>query len=318
MRTLLLVGLLSASTATAETVDQIAAVVGDEPIARSEIYDLGADFIVETCPSQRPACIEQAELDILESLILRLLIQQELANLGHDVSAQELRTTLDDIAVQNGFETQAELRAAVEGSGERWDVYREEIREQMRQGRFQNWIIAPRIPVTEDELLDEYRRASRSASGPGKVRFHAITLPIDAEGGPDALATTVMQGRSIWESLTSGELTWEQALAEHHSGAITGEAGDRLPPVSPGDMVGALDTAVFNTELNGIAEPVAASGHVFIVKVVEQMQAEVLPFEQVRQALEEQVKARKAEVEIEQWYQQARRRNAVRIFIGQD
>jgi parvulin-like peptidyl-prolyl isomerase len=76
-----------------------------------------------------------------------------------------------------------------------------------------------------------------------------------------------------------------------------------------------LDTAVFSTDVGEIAEPVVASGHVFIVRVQEQIAAEVRPYEEVRDALDQQIKALKGEVEIEAWYQQARREAAVRILL---
>jgi parvulin-like peptidyl-prolyl isomerase len=119
----------------------------------------------------------------------------------------------------------------------------------------------------------------------------------------------------VWDQLQSGELTWEQALIDYHSGAVTGPTGDRIPAVAPGGMVGALDTAVFSTDVGEIAEPVVASGHVFIVRVQEQIAAEVRPYEEVRDALDQQIKALKGEVEIEAWYQQARREAAVRILL---
>lgn len=317
-----LFALLFAASALAETgepgvIDRLAAVVGDEPIALSEVYDIGADFIIESCPAQRRVCVRQAEIDILDSLILRVLIRQELAALQQDVSAAELSQTLDDIARDNNFPDQSGLRSAVEESGERWDAYRDEIRDQLRQGRFQNWIIGPRIPVSEDELVDAYRRMTRGAAAPSKVRFEAITIPVDTAAGAELLGEAVVQARAIWTQLDSGELTWEQAIAEHHSGAITGPTGDRLPPVSQGDMVGALDTAVFSTQEGQIAEPVVASGHIFIVRVAEQIEAEVLPFEEVRDALAQQVKGQKSELEIEQWYLQARRKAAVRVLIAE-
>jgi peptidyl-prolyl cis-trans isomerase SurA len=316
MRSILMaLSLVVASVASAETLDRLAAVVGDEPIALSEVYELGGEFIADTCPAMRRPCVRTAELDILDSLILRVLIRQELASLGQDVTAEELRRTLDDVARDNGMTEQSELRAAVEESGERWEVYRDEIREQLRQGRFQNWIIAPRIPVSEDERLDAYRRMTRDMDGPGKVKFEALTKPIDPEGGPEALPDAVMAARAVWDQLQSGELTWEQALIDYHSGAVTGPTGDRIPAVAPGGMVGALDAAVFSTDVGEIAEPVVASGHVFIVRVQEQIAAEVRPYEEVRDALDQQIKALKGEVEIEAWYQQARREAAVRILL---
>jgi len=304
-------GLALCASAYAGTVDRVAAVVGDEVIALSEIYELGGSFITEACPAMRADCILDAEVDILDSLILRVLIRQELAQLGQDVTAEDLRRTLEDIVRDNSMANEEALRAAIEESGERWDVYKDEIREQLRQGRFQNWIIAPRIPVSEDELVDAYRRGAREIAAPDKVRFEAITIPVDTAAGAEALGDKVLFARDLYTRMKSGELSWEDASAEHHSGAL----GRVIPPVARGDMVGPLDTVVFATEPGDIGEPVVASGHVFIVRVIERVQAELPPFEEVRDTLAEQVRAQKGEVEIEQWYLQARRKAAVRVLL---
>lgn len=306
---------LSLAAASDGEVDRVAAVVGDEVIALSEVYEIGSDYVIQTCPGRRPSCVRQVERDILDSLILRVLIKQELASLGQDVSAEDLRRTLDEIAGNNNFEDQSGLRRAIEASGEQWEVYRDEIRQELRQGRFQNWIIAPRIPVSEDELVDAYRRTVREMEGPGKVRFEAITLPVDTEAGPTAVGDAVMGARELWEQLESGALSWEDAVAQHHSGAISGPNADALPAVAPGSMVPALDTVIFGTELGEVAEPVVAGGNVFIVRPVEREAAEVASFESVRAELEQQVKAAKAEVEVQQWYLQQRREAAVRVLL---
>ena len=61
-----MIALLLALTAQAGVVDKIAAIVDDEVIALSEVYELGGDFITENCPpaspptSRRPATASPA------------------------------------------------------------------------------------------------------------------------------------------------------------------------------------------------------------------------------------------------------------------
>jgi hypothetical protein len=60
---------LAIAGAGAVTVDRVAAIVNDDVIAWSEIYEIGSEFIAPraTGPSGR----RSAELEVLESLIMR-------------------------------------------------------------------------------------------------------------------------------------------------------------------------------------------------------------------------------------------------------
>ena len=94
-----------ALTAHAATVDRVAAVVNDEVIALSEVYDLGDSYIRQACPRMQPDCITQAEVQVLESLIQRSLIRQELYRLGMQVTAEEIDRTIDQVGRDNGLST---------------------------------------------------------------------------------------------------------------------------------------------------------------------------------------------------------------------
>lgn len=308
---LLAVSLCAAAPARAEVIDRVAATVGEEVIALSEVYEVGAGFIAEQCPNAAPDCVRGVEIEILDSLILRKLVQAELVQLQLDVTREDLDLTLDGIAEDNQLEGRAALRAEIERAGGVWDEYVEEMREQLRELRFRKWVIEPRIPVSEDELLDLYRRSARDLSGPTRVRFHAITVPV-GEGGAEAAVAALAAVRA---RLESGELSWEQAVAEAHSGAITGAAGDSLPAVKQGDLAPALDAVVFGTASGAVSEPVVAVGYAFLVRPVERVEPDVRPFEEVRERLVEAVRAEKAELEIEQWYRQARRKATVRVLL---
>ena len=69
----------------AETIDRVAAVVNDEVITLSDVYDIGSDYIASAQPN-----IRAAEIEVLDSLIMRKLIEQEVVRLGQDVTEEEL------------------------------------------------------------------------------------------------------------------------------------------------------------------------------------------------------------------------------------
>ena len=168
----------------AEVVDRVAAVVNDEVITLSDIYVLGESFIESNVAgAPDPDTVRRTlELEVLDALILRTLIAQEIERLGLGVTEVELDRTVDDIARRNALD-RGSLRREVERGGMPWEAYLEELRENLRQMKFNQAVIRPRIAVNEDELLDAYRRMIGSMDLPQQVQLGAIFLALDAAAG---------------------------------------------------------------------------------------------------------------------------------------
>lgn len=311
---LVVAALAGSQPAAASMVDRVAAVVDDEVIAMSEVYELGGSFIQEQCPEPvQPSCRYEIEMQVLDSLIMRVLMRHELSRLGLDISSEDLDRTIDQIARDNGLDGRDHLRREIEASGLRWDAYREQLREQLRQLRFQEAIIRPRIQVSEDELLDLYRRSARDFSEPPTATIEAIVFPL-AASGEDGMVEGIALARTIRQQILDGELTWEAAVEQYHSGKFARPDGT-MPPVKQGDLMPALDTVVFAAQEGDITEPVLVAGYVFLVRVDSLQSSGVLPFEEAKPQLREAVYMSKVEAQVDQWYLQARRQTAVRVLI---
>ena len=144
--TFALVAAILSGSAEAAVVDRVAAVVNDDVIVLSEVYDLGSDYIEQktTAGGGTPASRRLAELEVVESLIQRRLISQEITRLGLDVTDLEMDRTIDDIASRNGMDRDT-LRVEVEKTGIPWIEYKSELRENLRQMKFDEAVIKPRF-----------------------------------------------------------------------------------------------------------------------------------------------------------------------------
>ena len=125
--------LLWIGAAQAAFTDGIAAIVNDEVIAVSEVYELGGDFIAQRCPGVDAACAHKAELEILDTLIQQVLVRQELADLGLSITGVDVDRAIDQIRKDHNIADIAAFRAEIEASGLRWDTYRDQLTDQLRQ-----------------------------------------------------------------------------------------------------------------------------------------------------------------------------------------
>ena len=302
--------LVSVAPAQAEVVDRVAAVVNKEVITLSEVYDYGGDFIEQQvlgAPRNDPNR-RALELEVLDFLIQRALVNQEVRKLGMDVTRDELERALEDTARANGL-TRDQLRVEVERSGLSWAVYRTETEDALRQMKFNQSVLLQRIAVTDDEVLDLYQRRVKTNMPGGARTLSVVFLP----GAADEAAAEALMARAqaISDAAKAGT-PWEQLL---------GENPDSLYASSGGDM-GALREeeavremrVVFDLPVGGISGPILLSnGAVMVAKVISEEAGQAPDISLVEEDLRNELSQAKMMEEMELWYAQARRKASVKI-----
>ncbi len=298
--------------ASAATVDRIAAVVDDEVITLSEVYDLGGPYVVSACPGADDDCIRAAENEVLDTLIRRVLIRQELSGLGLQVTASDVDAAIDRTVREYQLEDRAALRAEVERAGKRWDTYREELFEFLRTQNFQGRVLAPRVSITDDELRDLYQRqARREVRQEALVQALGIVVP---EGKTDEeVAEMVTQSEALVSALNAGAILWADAVRDYDSAELASVIGGQA--YRQGVLVDPIDAAIFSPEVvpGNVIGPIPVGQVLALVRVDERRMSEgdVLPFEEVKDELRNQLFQDKLLEAEEEWYQRARRQASI-------
>ncbi|MEL6342587.1 MAG: peptidylprolyl isomerase [Myxococcota bacterium] len=321
-----------ASVSAAAIVDRVAAVVNGDVITLSEVYEFAGDFIEQRATSSTER--RDAELEVLDSLILRRLISQEIERLGLDVTDVELDRTIDDIANRNQL-SREELRREIERSGLPWSEYRLELQENLRQSKFNQAIIQPRITINDDELKDAYRRLLSGSELPEIADVGAIYLAPPPELGDVDLNTLTPEQRAVAEEqiqiIQNQQIELQRlietikaradagedfaALSAEYDQGPYGAQGGKMGSYREGELVPALNDPVFALDVGETSAPVATAQGVFILHVFDRYEEEPPPFEDVRDQLTEQVYAGRIDAETDLWYQQTRRRSAIQIKL---
>jgi peptidyl-prolyl cis-trans isomerase SurA len=311
-RLALVIGL--AATSLGAIVDRIAAVVNDEVITLSEVYELGTDFIEErvTAAGGNTGARRQAEIEVLDTLIMRRLISQEIEKLELDVGDTELDRTIDDIARRNGLDRD-QLRAEVEKTGMPWQEYRNELKENLRQAKFTQAVIQPRINVNEDELIDAYRRLTASGERPQIADLGAIFLAYPPNADDALKAERKAAADQVRAEFATGKPFAE--LAQKYDQGPYGPQGGKMGTYKKGELVPELDVPAFSTPVGSLSAPIETSQGVFLLTVFELRTEAPPPMEEMRESLMQQVYADRIDDETDQWYRQARRRAAVLVKL---
>jgi len=308
----LVAGLLSAPADARELVDRVAAIVEGEVITLSAVYDLGAEYI-EGRAGAGSQERRQAELEVLEELIDRSLVDQEVDRLGLAVTGEELDRAIDDVARQNGI-NRARLQHEVERSGMEWSTYRDEIEQQLKFMKFNQTVILPRVNIPDDELQAAYKRRFVDGAGDGPRQLQAIFLRWAPDAPPEEKAAVALRAAEFKARLDGGE-DWFAVAADAPESPYLA-LGTEFGEFKPGELLPELDAAAFAVEIGGVTEPLASAGGIFLLRAAAQLAAQVPSFETVADELMFELQGVKGEEELALWAVQARRRSSVEIRLA--
>jgi parvulin-like peptidyl-prolyl isomerase len=308
----LAMSLFGSVEARATIVDRIAATVNSEVITLSEVYELGADYIESTAHDVGPQARVSAELEVLEELISRELVKQQIQELGLDVTPEEVDRAIDDISMRNGVSRQR-LREEVVDSGLEWDVYRDDLIQQLRQMKFNQIVLQPRFSVSDDELRTIYNR--EVTVGPPSRAIQGVMLPYNGEATLDDHSVYIERLNAVRDAFLSEEISWEEMILAFPE-SVYASAGGEMSAYAQGELVGVLDEVVFSLEMGVLSEPIETLAGVFMLRVSEEIAGDAPSFESLRPELESMVNQQKFELEMELWVTQARRVASVDIKLG--
>jgi peptidyl-prolyl cis-trans isomerase SurA len=297
-------------TVTAAVVDRVAAVVDDEVITLSEVYELGRTFIDERTSQGEGTAAQRraAELEVLDSIIRRRMITQYLQQIEMDVNDEHIERAIDDVARRHGVE-RTDLRAEVERSGVTWGTYREEIRASLREQSF-GQMIRSRVVENEDQIRDAYGRMQAGADLPLVVELGAIYL---AYAAVEAKEAALQKAEMIRARVISGE-SFGALSAEFDNGPYGAKDG-AMGSYSEGELVDVLNGPAFSVEVGAVSAPVITEQGVFLLEVRGREKQPLRPYEEVRDEIAARIYEGQIEREKDTWYQQRRRTASVEIHL---
>ena len=302
------------ATAHAAMLDRIAAVVNEEPIALSELYDLGGEYIKNACPEQTEGpCIVAAETEVLDAVLERVLVRQTLEKLDLDVSGAEVDRGIDTMVEQYGVVDRAALREGFESQGVSWDTVREQISDEIRMMKFQENVIRPRITVTDNDIEDMYQRMTRDVATAPEVELAAFSVPVPEGADRAALKAEI---DVLVDEINAGKRDWLATVKEKDGGKFAPKDG-AMGTFKVTDLAKPLAAVVTATPPGQAAHAIDVGAELLVLKVVStgSKPSGVKPLEEVREQLVGEVYQQKGEAEMDTWYATAKRDATIRVLL---
>jgi peptidyl-prolyl cis-trans isomerase SurA len=289
MRRGLLAGLVAAivlggAAFGADLVERIIARVNDRLITQSEF-----DKRVETTAKAPQATNDRAQLrrESLADLIKEKLLDERAKELSVSATDAEIDEALARVKAQYNLTTDAEFDGALAQSGMTRDDLKKQLRETITIQKVIGRDVTARLEVTEDMLRLQYEREKETLYAvPEQARVGEIVIRFEKDdaAGRERAGERIAQAQA---KLKAG-VAFTDVAKEYSEGKAKERGGD-LGLVSKGELLPALDAAVFADPLNEYPAPVLLPSSMHLFRVTERKPAGFKPFNDVKEDIRKRI-----------------------------
>lgn len=283
-RMILLAVLAAAPVFGAELVERIIARVNDRLITQSEF-----DKRVEAVSRAPQATPDRAQLrrEALDDLIKEKLLAERAKELSVSATEAEIEEALERVKSQYNLTTDSEFDAALAQSGLTRDELKKQMRDTITIQKVVGRDVTARLEVTDDMLRLEYERQKEKLY---PVPEQAHVAEIVARFNKDSAAEHERAGQRIEEAqarLKSGAAFGD--VAKEYSEGAAKERGGDLGVVSKGELLPALDAAVFSDPPVEYPPAVLLPASMHLFRVTERKLSGFKPFNDVKEDLRKRI-----------------------------
>jgi parvulin-like peptidyl-prolyl isomerase len=243
----------------------------------------GARNVPGLTEQERQERVADAGRFVMKALFEELLIMSRADQLAVVIDESEVEEQLRATRDRFGFENDEQFHQALAQQGMREEDFRAQIHKQLRGNVVRGREVATRVVVEDEDLRRFYRENEDRFRLPERARFEEVVV-LEAVVPADRLVPLAALART--RMLAGG------TAAEVAEGLGEGVTSVDVGWVTAGDLAPALDAVAWELEVDGVAEAIAARGGLHVLKMLERTPATVRPFEDVRDAIQQEERSR--------------------------
>ena len=250
--------------AQAETINKFVAIVNDEVITQQDVDQLlsvlYAQYSQEYKGDELLQRMEGVKKDILNQIIEDKLVLSRAKELGINVTESEISERLDYI--KKGFPSEDEFYETLKTQGVTIANLKDRYRDQIMMKKLVDYEVKSRISVLPSEVSDYYEKHKIQLREGDKYRVKNILIKAKDEIGFELAKVEI---DSIYAKLREGANFDD--LARQYSKGPNAEKGGDMGYIEKGQMLEALDNAIFKLKPGNFSEPVKSEIGYHIFKV---------------------------------------------------
>lgn len=306
--------------AKAQVIEDIVARVNNQIITLSDYQkaDQGLrEDVAQSCqgctPDKIQAEVKGREKDLLGGLIDNALLVERAKDMDINVET-DLIKQLDEIRIQNGFQTMEDLQKAEESStGMSWEDYKQQMRDQLMRQKVIQQEVSGKMDISPEAVQQYYNAHKDEFNFPEQVVLSEIFLSTEGRTGEEVDAIH-RKATDLHARLVRGE-DFAQ-LAQRYSEGHTANDGGNLGSFKRGVLDPQLDEAVFKLAKNQFTSVIRIKTGYEILKVDDHYQAGLQPLSKVESQIENKLYMQKMEPAMHDYLAQLREESYITVKAG--
>lgn len=278
---------LAIPMSAAEVVEAIVARVGDRIITRTQYLarfaDADADIARSAPPAEAAARREQLKRDLLNEMLSELLLKDRADRLGLTVSQQEVTEAVNRLKVQYNLKTDEEFEKSLRESGLTRTQMESRLRDTLLTQKVFSKELRSRDEMSDKDLREKYEREKERFRRPERAKLREIVIVPTEESDPASIGRASARAVQIAQQAKEGGDF--AALAKEYSDAPTRSNGGDLGEVAKGELLAALDQAVFAANAGNVIGPIQTKSGFHVIKVEQRLPSELPSFDSVKAEL---------------------------------
>ncbi|MEK6732435.1 MAG: peptidylprolyl isomerase [Candidatus Omnitrophota bacterium] len=252
----------------AETINKFVAVVNDEVITQQDIDQLlavlYAQYSQEFKGDELLQKMEHVKKDILNQIIEDKLVLSRAKELGIKVTESEIDERLDYI--KKGFPSEEEFYKTLETQGVTMANLKDRYRDQIMMKKLVDYEVRSKISVLPSDVSAYYEKHRSDFREGDKYRVKNILIKAKDDVSIELVKVEI---NDIYKKLKEGGNFDE--LAKQYSQGPNAEKGGDMGYIEKGQMLEALDNAIFKLKPGEFSEPVKSEigYHIFKVEDIQ-------------------------------------------------
>ena len=293
--------LMPAHAAQAAAVEKVVAVVNNRIITLSELRQEIKD--VRTNP--------EAEINsrkVLDAMIDRILLDQQAAARKISVSDEEVKAIVKSQQEAMNLDEEA-IAKELKKQNMTEELFHRQWKYQILSRRLLDSVTQGSIAVTDEEI-EEYHRKHYGEEDTGYEKQTKIAHILIDQETENALS----KAEEVLELAKSGH-SFAQLARTYSMDESSAQNGGLLGYFVKGDLVTEIESAVEQTEVNGIAGPVKTSRGYHIIKILERIEDGKSSVSRYGDRIKHQLYMEKVERFITSWLEDIKKKSYIEIKI---
>ena len=293
--------LVPVHTTQAAAVEKVVAVVNSRIVTLSELRQEIKDVTIN------PEAEVNAR-EVLDAMIDRILLDQQAAARKISVSDEEVKAIVKSQQEAMNLDEEA-IAEELKKQNMSEELFYRQWKYQILSRRLLDHVTQGSIAVTDEEI-EEYHRKHYGEEGSGygkQTKIAHILINKETEGA-------LSKAEEVLELAKSGE-SFAELASKYSMDEASAQNGGMLGYFVKGDLVPEIESAVEQTEVNGIAGPVLSSRGYHIVKVLERIEAGETSVSRYQDRIKQQIYMEKVERFITSWLEDIKKNSYIEVKI---